>query len=325
MFHYLVALSLCSPQAALAVPVGTLTVESRSVQLVRKGEHSRPCRRREPLRVGDTLTVGAGGRAIVSLVANQELWRLSENSSVEVTPHALRLLGGTKPALAGKLQSVRADPGRTLPIHLASIVRGGEDTLSPSGTVRKGRVPLQWSPEPWAASATVEILSPKGATLWTHTLPDPQKPPVMLPDFLEKEGVWYQVRLTQRGVRGPEGTIPRTAQEVPLRLLPTPQRQELEKIEALLRTSLSAEPFTLGLALGDLYADYGLTSEFAAALALAFGDKKESGEALWQLGQWYERAQQKNQALATYRRVWDSGLHDPELKKSLETLRKKGK
>lgn len=302
--------------------VGTLTVELGTAWLQRPGESSRPCRKREALRLGDVVRVAPSGRALLTLASTQEIWRIPAETSIRLEARAFQLQQGKAPTRIARLATLQTDPGKKLPPHLASIIRTQSDSLRPLGTQRQRPLVLTWSPEPWAQTTILELFSTQGALLWKRSLPHGAPPSLTLPATHIREGVWYQVRLTQRGVRDASGITPEQIQEIPLRLLPTRQRQRLEAIEAPLRTQLAPEPSTRGLLLGDLYADYGLVSELPQALRLAFGPERDGGEAQWQLGRWLERAERRFEALAAYKRALERGIQSAELTQAIARLSK---
>ncbi len=307
------------PQTSEVRAAGVLTTETGSVELVR-GTESRRARTRERLSVDDKLTVSSPGKAMLTVIATREVWRLDSGAKVSVGQSKLTSLAGPKPVLITKLAEVKRDPKGKRNIGLSGVLRGSARGIEPIGALRSGPVVLSWSSDAWVASAKVEMYTVDGLLVWSHDVNDATVTSLEIPSSVTTPGEWYQVQVLLSGVKGADGLSRRERRQTEIKLLSKDERSELEGAEASINTAFKEDTFTLGDTLGELYATFAMAIELKKSVSIGFKDKAESPEAYFRLGDLFLLAGFRPEAMVSYSRAWDLGNRDPELKEAIRLL-----
>lgn len=294
-------------QSPLPRPVATLTITTGSVKIERKvGAPPKSDSKNIRLRNGDRVTVVEKGRMTVFLDKTGATWRLPDSGQFEAKEGILQGLNGAKAVLVQQGKTVTRRPVAPSTV-VTDKIRGGGIRIEPFGAVEKGPLVVQWTKMPGAGKATVEILDSKEKSLWKQVA-EKGTQQVSIPAGIPKPGTWARIRVSQ-----PEVTSSWVY------ILTDQERTEVTAAETTIRASLKEDPQALGLALGNLWAEFRLASKLPIALKMVFDDP-ESGSAQWQLGEWLEQAGFPGLALAAYEAGWNAGERDGLLQESIQRL-----
>ncbi len=294
-------------QSPLPRPVATLTVTTGNVKIERKvGAPPIASQKQIRLRNGDKVIIVEKGRMTVILDKSGATWRLPDKGQFEATEGALQGLNGAKAVLVQQGRTVARRP--LVPSTVVTDkIRAGQVSIEPFGGIEQGPVIVRWTKVPGAGKTTVEILDSKDKSLWKFAAPNGATQ-VTLPAGAPKPGTWARIRVSQ-----PEAT------STWVYVLTKQEQTEVSAAERDLRTTLKEDPQALGLALGNLWAEFRLASKLPLALKMAFDDL-ESSDAQWRTGEWLEQAGFPSLARTAYEAAWKAGERDGLLKESIERL-----
>lgn len=276
-------------QTGSSGPIAVLNVESGPVKLIAGSASPVNARSREVLRGPTTVKIGKAV-ATVTVYRSMEVWRLSPASVYTVRADGLVWVDGPKAKrIATHTRTRRSKPTRN--ISLGGSIRGdlGERGIDQVGAFRHGPIRVTGRGEEWASSINGEVFSELGELLY-EVGPPPSHPIAFeLPTRLTDNGQWVEVSVVFRGT-AQRGGVRVVRRQTSLRVLTQTELVELGESEKSLKSALSSVPKSLAEALGDLYADFGLASEFAGVIKLGFGAERDTSMAWRRLGELYERS-----------------------------------
>ena len=294
-------------QSPLPRPVATLTITTGSVKIERKvGVPPKSDSKIIRLRNGDRVTVVEKGRMTVILDKTGATWRLPDSGQFQAKDGVFQGLHGAKAQLVQQGKTVTRRPLAPSTV-ITDKIRAGQVKLEPFGGIEQGPVVVKWTKVPGAGKTWVEILDAKDRVLGRF---DPIKgvSQVTLPAGVPKPGTWARIRVSQ-----PDTT------STWVYVLTNEEQTEVSAAERELRTTLKEDPQALGLALGNLWAEFRLASKLPTALKMAFEDPA-TGDAQWRFGEWLEQAGFPALARTAYEAAWKAGERDGLLKESIERL-----
>lgn len=258
-------------QAPLA-EVGRLYATGGRVDVVRSGAPV-TARAAEPVRMGEELRVGPGGRATLFYFEGGRRWSLSPGSRVRLERGGPRRLAGPAPtplpAFSASGQVIAASSVGASRRTLAPRMRAGDPELAPAGAIRPGPVVLTWRTVGQPDRVDVRTEDDQGTVRWRLRLPG-DATTVTLPESATPEGQWVRVILGQ--VRQDEVlALGRTT----IRRMTAAEGATLRNAEAEVARLGAGDRLTLALLQADLYEAAELVNDAIAALdrALALRPK----------------------------------------------------
>lgn len=265
------------------------------------------------LRVGDKLTVVKAGQITVQLTSAREVWSLPAEGSFLVEHKALKSLTKFQPKLVRRIAAPKKSQPAPNSQYMAGVIRGKGVVIRPFGAVTNSPVSLSWTKVPGTQRTTVFVRGPQNKIL------QPERDlgaanSVTLDAKATPVGVWVQVEIKQVNASPSSTVISRTH----LRVMPSSEVQQVADEEKALFSALQSDPVALVMALGELWAGFGMASKLEEAAKLAY--PTDDAGARFQLAVWLEQCGFAGRARSEYERAWSLGNRDADLKVAIERL-----